>query len=350
MSKYERVDLSRIDWVAVMRKLGYAEHVFNGKPQACPACGDGGKGVKSDRFIFDQKKGPGTLYCRVCHIGQCKGLHAAVRGISQKDALIEIIKASEGRLDGVRIPSAPYVAPLPVGPNLAMKARIEKILAQCQPVTIATPVAQWIWHRVPGFDIKTLSSDILYHPRLALKHLNGEFSHHPAMVAVARDREGKVELLHRTFLTMAGRKLMDNCRLYYGPVTDGKFRSVLLREGPSPETTLIGEGLETMFSIQKMDAVGHRIEACLDRGHIAKYEWMDGCKRLVNYGDFDFIDPKDGARPGHAASAKLCQRLEGTGIKYITRFPPNEGTDWNDVYLERRARELELANTPSYLR
>ncbi len=60
-------------WRDVLEGYGM-ELPRKGKNSACPVCGDGGKGARSDRFKFDDKDGHGTWFCNQCDIRAGGGL------------------------------------------------------------------------------------------------------------------------------------------------------------------------------------------------------------------------------------------------------------------------------------
>ena len=56
-------ELARGRWQSIISSVcGISQHYFSKKPGPCPLCNDG-----DDRFVFDDKDGNGTWYCRKAH-------------------------------------------------------------------------------------------------------------------------------------------------------------------------------------------------------------------------------------------------------------------------------------------
>jgi hypothetical protein len=355
-----KIDIQSFNWPEVMVALGYPKEAFdtsrggNGKHTACPSCGDGGKGRKSDRFRYcpeSSNKGykPDRVYCSQCRVTTCLGVHIQATGKSEKEAFKDVIAASRGIYQSASSSPRIQAPPTPKGPDLKMRALLEKCISGAQKLSVATPVGFWFAHRVPGLDIRRFGPDLMYHPNGwlpkslvqddSMEGSEAKGKTFPMLLSIARDKDGQIEMAHRTVLTMRGRKAFGDdvkCRFYFGPVTPLKSRTVTLCAGNGISTTvLIAEGIETAASLLAESSGRNRIVAALDANNIEIYEWPEGTTKIVNYVDHDFIDPRNGRRRGHHASAKLKERVEAAGLIYEEKIPPIEGQDFNDVYLER---------------
>lgn len=83
------------------------------------------------------------------------------------------------------------------------------------------------------------------------------------------------------------------------------------------------EGVETALSARQM--FGHAVWATLSTSGMRTVDWPKGLKRAVIYAD------NDRSLAGHAAAWHLAHRMAVQGVDVEVKFPPEQGTDWNDV-------------------
>lgn len=88
------------------------------------------------------------------------------------------------------------------------------------------------------------------------------------------------------------------------------------------------EGVETALSARQM--FGHTVWATLSTSGMRTVDWPKGLKRAVIYAD------NDKSLAGHAAAWHLAHRMAVQGVDVEVKFPPEKGTDWNDVLRSNR--------------
>ena len=89
----------------------------------------------------------------------------------------------------------------------------------------------------------------------------------------------------------------------------------------------VAEGIETAMSaaiIFKMP-----VWACLSANMLSKFQPPPEAEEIAIFGD------NDSSYAGQAAAYRLAQRIVGMQKKAMVFIPDREGTDWNDVLMER---------------
>lgn len=169
--------------------------------------------------------------------------------------------------------------------------------------------------------IENIPQDIRFHP--ACPHgPTGTIM--PAMLALVRDAERRVLAVHRTFLTLDGRKIDgEDAKLALGPIEDG---AVHLR-WPQRDTLGLAEGIESaascwwMFSVPTWASLGSRY-ACSIPPHVRKV-----------------IIFADRGKAGEAAARAGRDLYRAQGRTVEVRLPwGGDGWqgDWNDLLQEHR--------------
>jgi putative DNA primase/helicase len=160
-----------------------------------------------------------------------------------------------------------------------------------------------------------------YHPSLAYRHEDGQYTYHPAMVAQVDDASGQAVTLHRTYLTRDGHKadVLAPKRLM-PTVVPGATRGGAIRLYPAGETLGVTEGIETGLAVRL--ATGLPVWAAIAAG---------GMARLIVPGEVHLVVICADHDPAglDAARALARRRLaEHRRVKILT--PNTPGADWAD--------------------
>ena len=167
------------------------------------------------------------------------------------------------------------------------------------------------------------ASDLRYHPRTPYGR-GTQAIFRPAMLAAVRDESGMVAV-HRTFLDLAPARLAD---LPVPKRALGRLGQGAVRLRP-PRDGLLGlaEGIETALAATLL--TGIPCWATLGTERFSRVALPPPVRRLILFLDHD---------AGGQRAEKLAREAHGgTGVGIEARYPPTEGTDWNDMLLERVA-------------
>jgi len=148
----------------------------------------------------------------------------------------------------------------------------------------------------------------------------------PTLLSVVRGADGRLQGVHRTYLTDAGQKApVEPPRMMLGPLSGGSVQLA-----PAGAELGLAEGVETalsaiaLFGLPVWAACGSRqVDVQLPRM----------VRRLVLFADHD--------APGIEATETARARFEGLGMKVEISMPETPGDDWNDV-LVRSHRERRI--------
>jgi len=204
-----------------------------------------------------------------------------------------------------------------------------------------------VWRYLYGtrwLELDEVPRAIKFHPNLGFYQKGdggktvkvGDF---PAMVAVVRAPDGRAVSLHRTYLSANATK---------APVEEPKKLMTCLdgSEGAAirlyvPEEVLaVAEGIETALAVRCM--TGLPVWATISSGKMKSLVVPDSVKTVWIYADNDLPDEK-GRRAGQDAARVLAQRLVAQGKTVHVRLPRQPGTDFWDVYVERKKAAQKVA-------
>jgi len=161
-----------------------------------------------------------------------------------------------------------------------------------------------------------------YHPHLAYQHADGQLTYHPAMVARVDNPSGRAVTLHRTYLTLDGRKAdVPSPKKLMSPAIPGATRGGAIRLYPAGETLAVTEGIETALAVRL--ATGLRVWAAICAGGTARLIVPPEVHLIVICADHD--------RAGLDAARTLARRMlvERRRVKMLT--PDRPGADWADL-------------------
>ena len=200
-----------------------------------------------------------------------------------------------------------------------IKIRLEKIVAGTQPVASGDPVDLYLLGR--NIRLNPYPRDLRTHLAHGYWEEGQRIGYFPAMIAVIRDAMARPVGLHRTYLTMDGRK---------APVPSPKKLTSLVGSSNAIQLSSFGkrlaisEGIETALSFQILSGIP--TWSCLSSGGIERFIPPTGIMEIIIAGDYD--------KAGILAAEKLISRIGTQGIPIKTVFPDTPGEDWNDVLME----------------
>jgi len=304
------LEVSHGRWREILPQLGISPKALNGKNQPCPNCGG------EDRFNYTDRQGDGDYYCRGCGPGKGISLVAKVNGWTYAEAA--------RRVDEIVGNLSSTTASAPVVEKPDHRIALRQLSAASQTITTGDPV--WRYLTARGFS-EPFPEALRYVPEM---YHSGTRSNHPGMIAAVSDVDGKVRMLHRTYLTEDGSKAQLSTSKMFMP---GPFPlGGAVRLGVLAEKIGIAEGIETALAasaIYRMPVWAALNEICL-----RNWEPPAGVTHVVVFGDNDdnFV--------GQAAAYSLAKHLvlEKSLIAAV-RIPKNKESDWNDELLLRQAEE-----------
>lgn len=335
---------AKVDWPTVLANVGQVPTEFlNPKHRpaglipgtACPLCGDGGKGKKSDRFVFTNKDGKGLYCCRRCGAGDGFRLLMGVRGWDFKTACREVLRYYGLNEFGQRVDArsgevgreAPNILKAVSMPSCAAQEEVSQptsrvwrirrgtcAVADCEPV-VDYLTSRGLWPLPPACTLRA-------HPNVDYYDDGQRIGSFPVVVADVVDLAGELTTLHVTYVP-GGRKLeAHEPRKQLSKLTGHNGCAVRLM--PAAELMGIGEGIETCLSAAALDQIP--VWAALNTALLAKFEPPPAVKRLRIYADRD--------EAGLIAACRLMERLQGR-IAFELRLPQAPAKDFNDQLTTR---------------
>src|SRR5215510_2580028 len=141
-----------------------------------------------------------------------------------------------GSLHGRSQVSTLGALPPPVRPDEHKRAALRRVWGEACPVTTGDPVETYLRPRslaLPWADRPTV---LRFHPHLVYRHVTGERTYHPAMLARVDDPSGCAVTVHRTYLTPDGRKAaVPTPKKLMSPAVAGATRGGAIRLYPASE-------------------------------------------------------------------------------------------------------------------
>lgn len=157
---------------------------------------------------------------------------------------------------------------------------------------------------------------------------------YPAIICAVRDVYGDIVTLHRTYLTLEGRKApVATPKKLLSPPSDARLAGAAIRFAmPSRRILAVAEGVETALSVQE----GMKVPcwSTVSAYGMETFVPPEGIKLVLIMAD------KDRSGTGEKAARKLKERLEAKGIDAFVLLPKGDipegakGIDWNDVLLK----------------
>ncbi len=296
-------EVCRGRWQAILPALGVDPRFLSGKHGPCPICG--GK----DRWRFDDKEGNGTWICSQCGAGDGIALAMQVNRWDFKEAAERI-----GPLAG----SAPRVETRKQRSEDQLREAMNQLWRAGIPVSRGDPVAQYLARR--GISPAEFPPALRYVERCRYQG-DDEPRWFPAMVAKVTAPDGTPSTLHRTYLTIDGRKapVDEPRRIMPGKIAKGGA----IRLGPAASVLGVAEGIETALSASAIWNVP--CWAAVNSSMMVAFEPPVEVSEVIVFAD---NDRKYG---GQSAAYSLAHKLAIRGVTVRVEVPQDAGDDWNDV-------------------
>jgi putative DNA primase/helicase len=289
-------------WQTILPALGIDARFLRKKNGPCPMCG--GK----DRWRFTDLNGKGTWWCNHCSGGNGVSLAMKFTGLPFPE-LAQRIESIIG--DTAVTPSRP------TGPTEQQtRAALNDLWRNARPVSANDPVNRWLHSR--GVGMQKYPSCIRC--GMHVRHSGPPVTWHPAMLALVTDVSGHASTIHKTYITIDGKKAaVEKVRMFCaGSVPPGGA----VRLAQHVEVLGVAEGIETALSAAKMFQIP--TWAALSDWGVEKFEPPADIKRLVIFADND----QHGA--GQRAAYALAARVSGK-MQVEVKIPEQSGSDWNDA-------------------
>lgn len=290
-----RLDMSELHgrWYDILASVGISKDYLTPDHGPCPMCGG------HDRFRWDNKEGRGTWFCSKCGAGDGAQLAMNFLGCD--------FRALRAKLEEL-LPKSSVRASKPqkeLTPEERSKA-LNKLWHEGDPIKASGPVGVYLMARL-GFipDTGELREAI--------------YGTYALMLARVRDPLGKPCSLHRTYLTMEGRKIAR--KLFQGDLPKG----CAIRLMKHDDTLGIAEGIETALSCHALDGVP--TWAAMNSALMENFLPPMGVSRIIIFGD------RDSLYGGQKSAYVLAERLARDKTRKVeVRLPMNDDTDFNDVH------------------
>lgn len=290
-------------WPGLLASFGIESQFLRNKHGPCPICG--GK----DRFRFDDRESRGTWICNQCGSGDGYRLLELFKGWTFKEAAREVQLVAGCIRQSVDSVSTPDEA--------RKLAAVKKIWQESIKIAPGDPAFRYIRARAGEVVIPT---SLRFHPALAYIEDGGVVTHHPALVAVVVNHEGKGVAVHRIYLDGEGQKARVDSQKKL--LAGGDISGAAVRIGVPGEEMGIAEGIETALVAGRK--FGIPVWSAITAGGMEKWRPPDKITRVTVFGD------NDASFTGQASAYALAKKLKAAGYTVSVMIPEKEGTDWAD--------------------
>lgn len=352
-SRKQVYDKARGHWPRILTGAGVPDHYLRLKKAGpCPLCNDG-----DDRYTFDDRKGDGDYFCRVCGPGKGVTFLMKYRGEEWPDVVDWVLAFLQDPDNRALLAErddriAAYQRSLSETEEQKRRRRFQEVWKGARRIEEGDPVHRYLTRRVPG--LVTIPSVLRYHPELdyyappEVKDGSPVFmGRFPAMVAAVQDPSGTVGNIHRTYLTPEGEKakiisgdgeILDVKKLM--PTVYAKSTAIRLA-GESRELG-VAEGIETALAAQVF--AGVPTWSVVNTAGMKGFEIPPWVEVLTIFADNDRPD-QHGRRAGFDAAHALASRedvvalVKQRKLRVNVRAPSTVGTDIADLLMKIAARE-----------
>lgn len=204
--------------------------------------------------------------------------------------------------------------------------RNAELWAHCVPLVPGDPVTLYLKRR--GFaGVWPLPEVLRLHRAMPYWHAGEMLDTFPAMVAPLLTPDGRITALHRTYLTIDGRKAdvptVKKLTLAAGPLAG----ACIPLFNPEQGSVGIAEGIETALGAWCASTVPTVAAYCAD--NLAAWRWPATVRRIVIFADAD--------EAGRGSADKLQSRAIAARLRCDVMTPTDAGNDWCDVWAARCA-------------
>jgi putative DNA primase/helicase len=229
----------------------------------------------------------------------------------------------KGALQARALPREPAtVSRPPVQPDERKRAALRRRWSEARPLTPGDPVDSYLRRRGIALPLADFPTVLRYHPHLAYLHDDGQLTYHPAMVARVDAPSGHAVSLHRTYLTLDGRKAdVPKAKKLMSAAIAGATGGGAIRLHPPGETLAVSEGIETALAVHLATTLP--VWAAFCALALARLIVPPAVALVVICADHD--------PDGLAAARALARRLlsDHRRVKILT--PDQPGADWADL-------------------
>lgn len=309
----------------------------------CPVC------TRKNFRLFKDFHETGGGICTCGHYPDGFMLLRAVKGYGPNqtyDLFKEVSEILGGEHASEAAPPPAISKPAPRKLNDKVLADLQAVHRELLPVSDprAKPLRSYLTHR--GINPTSCPHDVRFHPGLRYleEQEDGTFKDlgmHPAMVGIVRTRKGAIVTLHRTYLSVDGRKAaVPEPKKLMPKAVPFSVAGCCIQLDPATEVVHVVEGIETGLSVRAI--TGEPTWVAISANYLPAFAKPAGVRRIVLWVDLD----RSGA--GNRFSQELADRLlsEGVCVEMYTPHGPipmtEKSVDWNDIH-----RSLGRAGFPA---
>jgi len=231
----------------------------------------------------------------------------------------------------------PIVAPKPKELDPYKQKRLNETWTAAYPATSkeAEPLRRYLSAR--GVLPTVLPETLRFHPTLPyfIKNKDGSYKklgELPAILAMVSGPSGNPVTLHRTYITLDGRKSpVPKAKKMMSAALEGSVSGGAIRLYPVQECLGLTEGIETALAVHC--ATGMPVWACVSDTMLQGVVIPDTAQEIIIWADLDI----NGA--GAKAAKALHDRLTLQGRSSVIQYPADalsedkDGIDWADIYV-----------------
>ena len=296
-------------WPGIFQALGI-QVGESGHHCACPICGPGKNGT---RFRMDDRGGTGTWICNHCGSGDGVSLIMKVLGVDFKEAVIAI----RGVLGSANISK-------PQPEKKADKKMLRKTYTESEVVCTGDPVSQYLTNR----GIKITSNKLRYHPACYEPETHTKM---PAMLAAYTLQDGTAVTIHRTYLTLDGRKANVKNTKKLMPTLKPMAGGAIRLFDPVDGLICVAEGIETALAVHEQ--TNKPAWSLVSWALMEAFEPPIGVKTVLIFADNDL------SYTGQKAAYTLANKLVVKNQIEAKVFTPKNTGDFLDI-LNDNSREV----------
>lgn len=202
----------------------------------------------------------------------------------------------------------------------------------------AIPVAKYFVNRGLDEIMGATPKSLRFHPSMPYIDSKGKyFGHYPAMLAEIRNPLNQVVSLHRTFLTLEGKKApVPQPKKLMASTKRGITKGGAIRLYPAQKLLAVAEGIETAIAVHL--ATGWPVWACVSAGGLERFVVPKSVTELKIMAD------KDRSGAGLKAAQVLASRYAHLNVQVLypdEPIPHNvKSIDWLDVFVSHKGASL----------
>lgn len=255
-------------------------------------------------------------------------------------------------------PRPAYVPPkrtqADVDADLGMVERMRKTWSESLPLTDSGSFLAWRYLESRGLPdpraVFGMWDDLRFHPDLYYRGKPDDQGRttedrFPAMVALLRNKDGKVRGVHRIYLARDGwgKAPVDDPKKVMGKPELVSLHDCAIRMGPPAKVIAIAEGPETAMAVHAF--TGFTVWSAVNSTLLRQFLPPEGVMGVHIFGDLDRSEE------GQRAMRDLSETLKGRGYQVRADLPPGpipvgrKGVDWLDVYNQHGKAAIQMVES-----